>query len=106
MSWPPVMASVTRRLALEDQRQRAGPEGGGELARGRGNVARPGIEMRGIGQMDDQRMVLRPPLGGEDLRHGLRIGGIGTEAVDRLGGKGDQFAGAQQLGRASQLTHR
>jgi hypothetical protein len=52
--------------------------------------------MADIGQMDDQRMIGRTPFGGEDFRYGRRVVGIGAKAVDRLSGKGDQFARAQQ----------
>jgi len=55
------------------------------------------------GQMDDQRMVGRTPLGGEDLRHGLRVRCVGAEAVDRLGRDADQFAGHQQFDGAGDL---
>ena len=54
----------------------------------------------GIGQMNDQRMVGRPALGGEDLRHRRIVIGACTEAVDRFGRKGDELAGGQRRGRA------
>jgi hypothetical protein len=48
------------------------------------------------GEMHDQRMIGRPPLGGEDPGDGCRVGRIRPEPVDGLGREGDQFAGAQQ----------
>lgn len=80
------------RLALENQCERPRPEGGGELLRLGRHLARPARHVRGGGQMDDKRVVGRAALGGEDLGHGGRIGGVGAEAVDGLGGESDQPA--------------
>ena len=48
--------------------------------------------------MGDQRIEMRPALGSEDPRHRLGIGGIGPQAIDRLGAESDQFAGTEQGG--------
>ena len=45
-----------------------------------------------IGDMHDQGIEQRAALGGEDRGHGFAIGGVGAQAVDRLGGEGDQAA--------------
>ena len=47
--------------------------------------------------MHDQRIEARPPLGGENAGHRLAIGGVGAQAIDRLGRKGDQSAMAQDM---------
>jgi hypothetical protein len=80
------------RRALEDQGQRAGPEGFREFPGDAGNVPRPAVEIAVSRQMDDQRVIGRPPLGRKDPGDGGRVGGVGAEAIDRLGRKGDQFA--------------
>ncbi len=49
--------------------------------------------------MDNQWVEPGPVLGGEDGGHGFVIGGVGTEAINRLGGKGDKPAIGQQAGR-------
>ena len=63
--------------------------------------------MTGTGQMYNQGMIGRPSFGGEYLGHGLRIGGVGAEAVYRLSRKSNEFARLQQLdGARKQLQHR
>src|SRR5438270_825201 len=47
--------------------------------------------------MDNQRIVGRATLRGENLTHGFRIQSVSTEAVHGLGGKGDESAGTQNL---------
>jgi hypothetical protein len=49
-------------------------------------------------QVDDHRMIGGAALGGEDAAHGFGVAGIGPEAVDRFGRKGDQRSGAQPVG--------
>ena len=85
---------------FEDQGQRAGPEGLGKFPGDGRNFPRPALEIAVGRKMDDQRMIGRSSLGGEDPGDGRGIRGVGTEAVDRLGRKGDQFAGLQQCDRA------
>ena len=60
---------------------------------------RPVQEYLGIvtGEVDDQRMIGRAPLGSEDFGDGRRVGGIRPQAVDRFGREGDQFASTQQF---------
>ena len=48
--------------------------------------------------MDDQRIVAGPPLDRKNAGHGLRVQGIGTQSVDRLGRKSDQLAPPQRYG--------
>jgi hypothetical protein len=75
--------------ALEDQGERSGPEGAGERDGFLGNAGGPVRQGLGVGQMDDQRVVGRTPFGGEDLGRGLRVEGVGAQAIDGLGGQGD-----------------
>ncbi len=84
-------------LLLQDQGQRAGPEGFHQFPGDSGHLLGPMVDGIVAGQMDDQRVVGRPALGGEDLGHRRRVGGIRPQAVDRLGRDGDQFAGDQQV---------
>ena len=53
---------------------------------------------RDVGHMADQRIEARPALGREDARHRLAVGGVGGEAVDRLGRQRDQLAAPQRVG--------
>ena len=48
-----------------------------------------------VGDMHDQGIEQRPALGGENRGHRLAVGGVGAQAVNRLGGEGDQAAIAQ-----------
>ena len=79
------------------QRQRPRPERFGSLD-ARASNARSGARRR-VGDMGDQRVERRPPLGGEEAGDRGRIGGVRPEPVDRLGRKRDQPAGAQKNGR-------
>ena len=54
----------------------------------------------GIGHMNDQRMIGRPALGGEDFRDRGIVVGPRTESVHRLGRKCHQFPRRQGRGRA------
>jgi hypothetical protein len=56
-----------------------------------------------VREMDDQRIERRAPLGREDRRHRMRVGGIGPKAVNGLGRKRDQPAGAKNAGGAVEI---
>ena len=86
------------------------PPGSGRLRQHQGQRARPerGQSFRGvvndrscgpppIVHMRDQRIEGRPALGGVEPRDRFAIGRIGAKAVDRLGRKRHQSAGAQDL---------
>lgn len=48
--------------------------------------------------MDDERIERRALLGGEDFRDGIWVEGVAGQAIDGLGGKGDDFPGGEQAG--------
>ena len=54
--------------------------------------------------MHDQRIEAGPALGGEDRGDRAVIGGVAAQAIDRLGRKGDQLAGAQRPRRLAYLS--
>jgi hypothetical protein len=56
--------------------------------------------VRAVGDVDDQRMVLRPALEREDLRDRVVAVGARAEAVDGLGRKRDELAGGDRVGGA------
>ncbi len=88
------------------QRQRTGPVAPREHVGGIGPLRRQGARhLDGI-DVDDQRTGVRASLGGEDSRHGNRVQRVSSQAVDRLGGEGDEVSGADQPGGALYLrTH-
>ena len=49
--------------------------------------------------MGDQRIECRPALGLVEARDGAAVGGVGAEAVDGLGRKGDEPAGGKAAHR-------
>jgi hypothetical protein len=59
--------------------------------------------MGSAGQVNNQWMIGRTPLGGENLGYCFRIGCIGPQAVDRLGRESNQFAGLQEFDRPGQF---
>ena len=81
--------------ARQHQRQGARPEGAGQRFRCRMEqaMAAGGVQVR---DMDDQGIETRPALGGENPRHGLAIAGVRAQAINGLGGEGDQPAARQQ----------
>ncbi len=53
--------------------------------------------------MHDQWIEARPALGLVDLQHGIGVGGVGAQPVDRLGGEGDELSGPQQRRERGQV---
>lgn len=79
-----------------DDGERPGPERLRELDRARveaGEAPRGGQAL----DMGDQGVETGPPLGLEQARDGDRAGGVGGEAIDRLGGQDDQLARRKRL---------
>ena len=60
------------------------------------NIARPFRELSRIRYMHDEGVIVRAPLGREDLPYRGVIGGIRAEAIHGFGRKGDEPARAQQ----------
>ncbi len=66
------------------------------------HALRPGVNVDeapregNVGHVNDQRIESRPSLRGEDPGDGAVVGGIAAEAVDGLGGEGDELARSQQ----------
>ena len=85
------------RSLRQHQRQRARPERVSERKR-RG--IETGDPVRGfeIADMHDQRIEGGPALGAVEPRDRFRIGGVGAEPVDCLGGERDQAAVAERPG--------
>jgi hypothetical protein len=48
--------------------------------------------------VDDERAGGGSALDGEDAGYGIRIEGVGPEAIDGFGGEGHEASGAEQLG--------
>ena len=83
----------------QDQRQGAGPEGGGDIQRGimeNSNLA-GGVE---VGDMHDQRVETRAAFRREDAGCGHVRAGIAAKAVDGFSWKSDQLIAAQNFGSA------
>ena len=98
---PTVGASTGRRVRdhvralAEHQRQRPGPERGGQRARDVGDVARVVVERCAGRDVHDHRMVERSPLHAVEPVQRLGIRRVGTEPVHGLGRERDQAAAPQ-----------
>jgi len=86
---------VNVRPARHDERQRPRPEALRKLLRGRRNFTHPAMQIARTVDVHDDRMTRGTPLDLENLAHGRRVRSVRAQAVDRLGGKGDELAGAQ-----------
>lgn len=83
------------RASWQNQGQRAGPERPCKRARPiveHGQILGGG----GIGDVGDQRVELRPPLGSEDGGNRIVVGGVAAKTVDGFGRERDQLPGTQQ----------
>ncbi len=93
--------------------QRTGPEPFSELIRGLWNLTHPTMQEARAIQVDDDRMVGRPPLGRKNFAHRRRILRIGAQPIDGLGGKSHELTVAQglhgsvdlNLGRSDNSNH-
>ena len=63
-----------------------------------GQFQRDRLQLIDRGEMDDQRIDRRALFGAEDALDGGGVGRVRAQAVDRLGGEGDQPARAQNFG--------
>ena len=93
LSWPPLTTSLT--LRAFGNIKVSGP--GRELLGDGGQIGNPAMQIARIVQMHDHRVVRGPSLRLEDLAYRGWIGGIGAEAVNRLGWKCHQISAAQGL---------
>ena len=82
--------------ALQHEGERPGPEAARKRVCGVRNIARPFRELSRIRHMHDEGVIVRAPLGREDLPYRGVIGGIRAEAIHGFGRKGDEPARAQQ----------
>jgi hypothetical protein len=96
-------------LLRQDEGERAGPEfpgqsEGGSVGHGDGGELGEGMDV------DDERVVHRPALGGENLPAGARVESVGGETVDGLGRHGDEFTGLEgprepgEIGRSAAIN--
>ena len=90
-----------RVLFGQHQGQRAGPELFRQLFAQRREAAHL-LRHGPVAHVDDEGVVLGTALGLEDAGHGLRVAGVGAQAVHGLGGESAAFALADQLRRAGQ----
>ena len=97
VSWPPVTASEASALRAQHQREGARPEG---PRQGLGGLAgAPRTQRRAASRLATCTMrgwVDGPTLHREDAPHRQLVRGVGAEAVDGLGGEGDQAAAAER----------
>ena len=82
----------------EHERQRPRPERSRQLFGGVGEDA-GGARGVDVGDVGDQRIESRPPLGRIEPRNGLAVTGIGAQPVDRFGRERDQPAGRKAARR-------
>src|SRR6185436_9533757 len=80
------------RGTLEHHRKGARPKSLRQYPRGVGNIRCPMLHIGGTGDMDDHRVIRRPPLGGKNSPDSRLIRSIGAQSVYRLGREGDQSA--------------
>ena len=86
-----------RVLLGQNHGHRAGPIGarqsGGLFRNTRGDLR----DLFPVGDVDDQRIILRAALGGKNARDGLRIVRVGGETIYGFGGNTDDLTAAQKL---------
>ncbi len=96
VSSPAPASSATGQVTRRGSTMVSGPgQNAAASARRRrcGDVAERGVGVRVVA---DQRVEVRPALGGEHGGDGAVGGGVRPQAVDRLGREGDQLTGQQQ----------
>ena len=94
------------RCARNEHCQRSRPTRVGQRRRRGRNRARPVSQLLGRGDVDDERVVDGSVFDREDPAHGNGIRRVGREAVDGLGGDGDQPTGAQHCECLIEVVHR
>ena len=86
-------------MSGQHQCQRPGPEVGRQGSHHVRKVDGDAVQLRNVGDVNDQRVGAGPALGREDARDGVGIEGVGSQAVNGLGGQGHQPSGADQGSR-------
>ena len=107
LSSPAVASSATGQPAALGSTSVSGP--GQNAAASRAASASKRASARAaatIGDVGDQRIEGRPALGRVEPRHGLAVGGVGAEPVDRLGRKRDEAAGREAARRLARSRRR
>jgi hypothetical protein len=94
------------RTLAEHERQRPGPERGGQGARDVGDIARVVVERRAGRDVDDHWVVARSPLHSVEPVQRLGIRGVGTEPVHGLGRERDQATAPQNPNRGVDIGDR
>ena len=87
------------RLLRQHERQRSRPERSRQPFGGVGEDAGDAGARIDAGDVGDQRIEGRPPLGRIEARNGLAVTGIGAQPVDGLGRERDQPAGGKAARR-------
>ena len=82
----------------QDHRQRSGPKFFRQMPRTVRNIVTVTRQLGRLGDMDDERVILRTPLGFENLRDRSLVRCVCAQTVDRLGRDGDDAARADDLG--------
>ena len=67
------------------------------------NIVADDFHLPRLGNMQNQGIVLRTPLGFKNMQNGVLVKPVCAEAVDRLGWDGDELALADQLRRQCNL---
>ncbi len=82
----------------EQDRQRAGPEGGHQFAGGWGDAGGELVDLSEVGDVDDERVEEGAVFGFEDACDGGGGRGVAGEAVDGLGRHRDDLVVAEEVG--------
>ena len=98
MSSPPVAAGRDVRGLAQHQRKGARPEPFGEPARLVRDVARPYVQVGGVGDEQWQGHALRPALEAEHARDGALVNSVCRQSVDGIGGYRGYTAPPKVLG--------
>jgi len=85
-----------RQSTREDERQRPWPKGCTQTLSKGWHLSNDSWQLGTIGEVDNQRIFGRTPLGSKNSCNGIRGEGITTQPIDGLSRKGDQFASLQQ----------
>ena len=91
----PAETSTGMRSDLGNDGHGAGPVGVGQTAGSLGNIGDQRIDLVEIRNVNDQRVVHRATLGGEDLAHSVPVEGVCAQTVYGFGGDADDLPAGQ-----------